>query len=44
MVFGQVIEGEKVLDELEKVGTRNGTPTAKIVIEDCGEVKKEPAK
>jgi hypothetical protein len=29
---------------MELVGSRSGTPSANIVIEDCGEIKKEPAK
>lgn len=41
VVFGEMIEGENILRQLELVGTRNGNPTAKIVIEDCGEIKKE---
>ena len=38
VVFGELIEGENILRQLELVGTRNGNPTAKIVIDDCGEI------
>jgi cyclophilin family peptidyl-prolyl cis-trans isomerase len=40
-VFGELIEGENVLTQIEMVGSRQGTPQAKIVIENCGEVKVE---
>ena len=41
VVFGELIQGEDILKQLEAVGSRSGTPGAKIVIENCGEVKKE---
>lgn len=41
VVFGELIEGDSVLRQLELCGTRSGNPTAKITIDDCGEVKKE---
>merc|ERR1719215_919249 len=37
VVFGHVIEGEEVLDEVEKVGTEGGKPSRKVWIYDCGE-------
>ena len=40
-VFGEMIEGDDVLRKLELAGSRSGTPSAKFVIEDCGEVKPE---
>ncbi|KAL1926175.1 hypothetical protein VTP01DRAFT_6040 [Rhizomucor pusillus] len=40
-VFGQVVDGIKLLDVLEQHGTPSGRPTAKIEIVDCGEVKEE---
>jgi len=43
VVFGELIEGDSVLRQMELVGSRSGTPGAKIVIEDCGEIKKEDA-
>ena len=41
VVFGELIEGDNVLRQLELCGTRSGNPTAKITIDECGEVKKE---
>ena len=38
-VFGQIAEGEEVLDLLEKYGSQTGRPSAKIDIVDCGEIK-----
>lgn len=40
-VFGEMIDGEDVLKKIEQVGTRSGTPTGTIKIDDCGEIKKE---
>jgi cyclophilin family peptidyl-prolyl cis-trans isomerase len=39
VVFGAVVEGMDVVKAVEAVGTDSGRPTAKVVIEDCGEVK-----
>ncbi|MBN1525358.1 MAG: peptidylprolyl isomerase [Spirochaetales bacterium] len=39
VVFGYVVEGFDVLDKLEALGTNSGTPTAKAVITNCGELK-----
>ena len=44
VVFGELIEGEDVLKQLELAGSRSGTPTGKLVIEDCGDFKKEESK
>lgn len=38
-VFGELVEGDAVLRQLELAGTRSGQPTGKFVIDDCGEVK-----
>ncbi|XP_043940161.1 LOW QUALITY PROTEIN: peptidyl-prolyl cis-trans isomerase A [Protopterus annectens] len=38
VVFGRVIEGMDVLNEMEKTGTQNGKPKAKVVIADCGQL------
>ena len=38
-VFGELIEGDDVLRKMELAGSRSGTPSAKFVIEDSGEVK-----
>jgi len=43
-VFGEMIEGENVLRQLELAGSRAGKTTGKLVVDDCGEVKQEPAK
>eukprot|EP00931_Biecheleriopsis_adriatica_P032112 TRINITY_DN18765_c0_g1_i3.p1 TRINITY_DN18765_c0_g1~~TRINITY_DN18765_c0_g1_i3.p1 ORF type:complete len:314 (-),score=56.31 TRINITY_DN18765_c0_g1_i3:69-1010(-) len=55
VVFGELIEGIKVLQEMEKEGSPSGKPTGKVVIRDCNQVgaqvkgpaashKSEPAK
>ncbi|NJL91186.1 MAG: peptidylprolyl isomerase [Coleofasciculaceae cyanobacterium SM2_1_6] len=36
VVFGKVISGLEVLQKIEAVGTRSGTPTKKVVISNCG--------
>lgn len=38
-VFGEIVEGEEILNKIELLGTRNGTPKAAIKIVDCGEIK-----
>lgn len=37
-----LFEGMEVVKAIESVGTPDGTPTAKVVIEDCGELVQEP--
>lgn len=37
VVFGKVVEGLNVVDEIEKVGSRNGKPSKPVVITDCGQ-------
>lgn len=39
VVFGKVVDGYDVIEEVEKQGSDDGTPLAKVVIEDCGELK-----
>jgi len=39
VVFGGLVDGWKVLDQIEKLGTQTGTPTEEIEVEDCGECK-----
>lgn len=39
VVFGKVVEGMDVVKAIEAVGSRSGKTSAKVVIEDCGEVK-----
>uniref|UniRef100_A0A7S3FV41 Peptidyl-prolyl cis-trans isomerase n=1 Tax=Strombidium rassoulzadegani TaxID=1082188 RepID=A0A7S3FV41_9SPIT len=42
-VFGEMVEGEEVLQILEHNGSQSGTPKAKFVIEKSGELKEEEA-
>jgi cyclophilin family peptidyl-prolyl cis-trans isomerase len=39
VVFGSVVEGMDVVKAIEAVGSESGRTSAKVVIEDCGEVK-----
>lgn len=39
VVFGKVVEGINVVKAIEKHGTKSGTPKAKVVIADSGELK-----
>ncbi len=39
VVFGQVVEGLDVVKKIEAVGSQSGRTSAKVVIDDCGEVK-----
>ncbi len=41
VVFGRVVEGMDVVKKVESFGTNSGSPKAKIVISDCGELKAE---
>ncbi|KAG5459081.1 MAG: LOW QUALITY PROTEIN: cyclophilin-like domain-containing protein, partial [Olpidium bornovanus] len=38
VVFGKVVEGMDVVDEIEKYGSESGKTRAKIVIADCGQL------
>jgi peptidyl-prolyl isomerase E (cyclophilin E) len=38
VVFGQVIQGMEVLKRIEQCGTKNGKPTKKVIISNCGEL------
>jgi peptidylprolyl isomerase len=38
VAFGKVIEGRELLDEIEAVGTKSGTPTKIPKIQSCGEL------
>lgn len=39
VVFGKVISGADVVKKVEKCGTKAGTPTQKVTIYACGELK-----
>ncbi|GAB2277616.1 Rik1-associated factor 1 [Dionaea muscipula] len=39
VVFGKVVDGYSVVEEMEKVGAESGHPSSPVVIEDCGESK-----
>lgn len=39
VVFGKVIDGMDIVTKIESYGSRDGRPSAKIVIADCGELK-----
>jgi peptidyl-prolyl isomerase F (cyclophilin D) len=39
VVFGKVVEGMDVVKKVEALGSRSGQTRAKIVVEDCGELK-----
>ncbi|CAL5194578.1 unnamed protein product [Lathyrus oleraceus] len=41
VVFGKVVDGYSVVQEMEKVGSQNGRTSEPVVIEDCGQVKTE---
>ena len=38
VVFGKVIDGFEMLDEMAKVGSQNGRTRVPVTIEDSGEV------
>lgn len=38
VVFGSVVEGMDIIKQVEGFGTRSGKTSAKIVVDDCGEV------
>jgi peptidyl-prolyl isomerase F (cyclophilin D) len=44
VVFGAVVEGMDVVKQIEAVGSESGRTREKVVIADCGEVKKESGK
>jgi peptidyl-prolyl isomerase F (cyclophilin D) len=43
VVFGSVVEGMDVVNNIERFGTPSGQPLAKIVIADCGQLRPENA-
>eukprot|EP00088_Acartia_fossae_P011727 TRINITY_DN15977_c1_g1_i1.p1 TRINITY_DN15977_c1_g1~~TRINITY_DN15977_c1_g1_i1.p1 ORF type:complete len:208 (+),score=37.31 TRINITY_DN15977_c1_g1_i1:32-655(+) len=38
VVFGSVVEGMDIIKKVESFGSRSGKTSAKIVVDDCGEV------
>lgn len=42
-VFGKVVDGMKIVTEIERYGSGSGQPKAKVLIKDCGEVKAKAA-
>lgn len=40
-VFGKVVDGIEMLDEMEAVGSNSGKTRAPVVIKDCGEITEE---
>ena len=41
VVFGRVIEGMEVVKVIESMGSSSGIPLRRVVIVDCGELKKQ---
>ena len=39
VVFGVVVEGKDVVDQMEACGTSSGTPVKRVSITNCGELK-----
>jgi cyclophilin family peptidyl-prolyl cis-trans isomerase len=38
VVFGEVTDGSDLVKKIEGLGSQSGKPTAKVVIEDCGQL------
>jgi cyclophilin family peptidyl-prolyl cis-trans isomerase len=39
VVFGQVVEGDSVVQAIEAVGSRSGRPSAQVRVSECGELQ-----
>ena len=39
VVFGHVVDGLRVLQRIEELGSKSGAPSKQIQIDDCGEVR-----
>jgi peptidyl-prolyl isomerase E (cyclophilin E) len=39
VVFGRVSSGFDIVKKIEKVGSKNGKPTKKVVIRNCGQLQ-----
>ncbi len=44
VVFGQVTSGMDIVKKMEAVGSGSGSTSKKVVIKDCGEIKKDAEK
>mmetsp|Transcript_48742 Transcript_48742/g.145634 ORF Transcript_48742/g.145634 Transcript_48742/m.145634 type:complete len:302 (+) Transcript_48742:54-959(+) len=44
VVFGKVVSGFEVVEEMEKCGSEDGTTTKRVLVYDCGEVRVRGAK
>ncbi len=44
VVFGLVESGYDIVKEIESVGSRSGSPSARVVITDCGILEDETKK
>jgi peptidylprolyl isomerase len=42
VVFGQVIKGFEIVEEMEKYGSPGGSPSATLTVKDCGVLKETP--
>tara|TARA_B100000780_G_C20991729_1_gene396624 strand:+ start:165 stop:362 length:198 start_codon:yes stop_codon:yes gene_type:complete len=38
VVFGEVIDGMKIVRQIEKLGSQSGKVRSKVTIENCGEL------
>ena len=38
VVFGSIVEGMDIIKKVESFGSRSGKTTAKIVVDECGEI------
>jgi len=38
VVFGKVVEGMNIVTQLEGLGSRNGKPSKKVTISNCGQL------
>ena len=39
VVFGEVVEGMHVLDQIERAGSASGATSAPVIINDCGQLR-----
>lgn len=44
VVFGKVVDGMDVVKDIEEVGSRSGSCSKKVIIEDCGEIDTKTTK